>query len=227
MTDKFVIGETAIYIGKRIDGKAGKLCTIQDVMRLSDFDPVPYEILFIGDDFPHKWFVTEKCLLKYQPTRISPTVGGIAIYGDNPRDAQRIRFVGASVAMTEAYDALHPEWRLSHYNYIVTVHFHGNVTFVDVMIDSFHRVTLDTRALRVFHGVAICNESDHFDALIGLKTALHDAMDVGRHEYWNREADPKRIAIQKETWSLLRSVLNNIRVDKNTTVLSVISNKGP
>ena len=218
---KFEVGTEVIYTGSRICGYRGRSCTVTEI-QLCRNEPVSLRIVFPGATHAYWCYATDlRHIVEWnKEVSYSPTVGGLMVHG-NAGSGQCIEFDAASLALVEAYGTLHLNWGASYYRHIVTVIYSSNVTFATVMIDPHHRVSNETYQLRCFGGTAICNASDRFDAVIGLRTALHDAMKVGKRDKWYD--DEKRVKIQVEEWRILRTMLKYILVDEENLQLSVDS----
>ena len=217
---KFEVGTEVIYTGLRICGYRNQKCVITKFD--TAMNPTPIRVLFT-DCTTHAYWIGMDDLRQIVPFAhpdYSPTVGDLTVRG-NPGIAQRIQFDGVSDALTEMYATLHYDWGASYYHHVVTVHYESNATIVTLVIDQHRPITPETRRLRVFGGVAICNANDRFSGITGLRTALREAMDVGKRHHW--DDGPKRTKIQVEEWRILRTMLKYILVDEENLQLSVDS----
>jgi hypothetical protein len=211
----FSVGEKVRYVGKRAFtlNKYGDLCVIRTLDMMCEPNELPFQVVFQNNNGDAKYWVNLDEIEKVFNAN-SPTVGDLVVRGTSSV-AQSISFIAPAPTLHEAYgvlhkvyEALHKGWDASYYRHVVMVQYVGNATFVTVMIDPHHPMTPETRPLRLFYGSAICNATDQFDALIGLRIALRDAMDVGKRDEWIRpEARDK---IQIEEWSILRVMLKSL-----------------
>ena len=218
---KFEVGTEVIYTGSRICGYRGRSCMVTEI-QLCRNEPVSLRIVFPGATHAYWCYATDlRHIVEWnKEVSYSPTVGGLTVRG-NPGIAQRIQFDGVSDALTEMYATLHYDWGASYYHHVVTVHYESNATIVTLVIDQHRPITPETRRFRVFGGVAICNANDRFSGITGLRTALREAMDVGKRHHW--DDGPKRTKIQVEEWRILRTMLKYILVDEENLQLSVDS----
>lgn len=215
----FNVGDRVIVIAERYSNFRDKIGTIVTNDHLSN---LPFHVYF-GNHLT--LWLAARDLAPYPsphvPKPISPTVGeraydppelGIINVSSTPSYADFL-FRAPGQALSSIY-LNRNKVAIPSYLYHVTATCVGNATFVTIAVDAERRFDPVTQPFRVFGGIALCNEADKPNRLIGIKQACRNALS-------KRWRETERNAIADETYRYIRIVIKKLYCASDESYINI------